>query len=457
MLPHSRKEVAVMCATKHKHMNLADRCKIEKSLNEHLSFAQIAKSISKDPSTVSKEVRLNLIIINKAGYGHRFNPCIHRDDCSITQLCSSCIHKNKGRFCRFCKMSCFKFCPNFKEEHCPKLDKPPYVCNGCEDFLKCPLRKHLYDASKAFMSYTEKKSVSRQGIIIAQQDIDFLNNLLVPLIKENKQSIHHVYLNHKDEICMSEKTLYKLIDSGYLQVRNIDLPLKVRRRNRKHPSTCKVDSKCRNGRTYEDYKSYMNENPDTSVEEMDSVIGTIGGKVLLTLHFTGCNLMLAFLRDRNDSQSVINVINQLYEVLGEEDFKKLFPLIKTDNGTEFSNPNALEFTIDEQGNKTRRTRIFYCNPSAPYEKGSCEVNHEFIRRILPKGSSFDLLTQEKVDLMMSHINSYGRGKFNGLSPIQIFKTLYGEDILSKLNIQEIQPDDINLSPALVKEATTNER
>lgn len=192
-----------MCATNHKHLTFANRLEIEKGLNDHLSFSQIAHSISKDPSTISKEVRLNLIVLNKAGYGHRFNPCIQRDDCSIIQLCSNCIHKNKGRSCRFCKMSCFKFCSDFKEEHCPKLNKPPYVCNGCNEFLKCPLRKHFYDASKAFVTYTEKKSLSREGIVITQQEIDFLNNLLVLLSeKRNNRFIMFISTTKMKFVCL---------------------------------------------------------------------------------------------------------------------------------------------------------------------------------------------------------------------------------------------------------------
>jgi IS30 family transposase len=97
----------------------------------------------------------------------------------------------------------------------------------------------------------------------------------------------------------------------------------------------------------------------------------------------------------------------MYGALGAECFKKLFPVLLGDNGSEFSNPKALEF--DEQGN--RRTRVFYCDPYSSFQKPNVELNHEFLRRILPKGSSFDHLAQEDIDLMMSHINSYSREKW----------------------------------------------
>jgi len=71
---------------------------------------------------------------------------------------------------------------------------------------------------------------------------------------------------------------------------------------------------------------------------------------------------------------------------------------------EFSNPLALEFAEDGD----RITSVYYCNPSSPFQKPTVENNHEFIRRVLPKGSSFDDLTQADINLMMEHINSYTR-------------------------------------------------
>ena len=128
---------------------------------------------------------------------------------------------------------------------------------------------------------------------------------------------------------------------------------------------------------------------------MDSVIGRVEGKCLLTIHFVETSLMLAFLRDSNTSASVIQIINLLDKFLGNKKFSRLFPVILTDNGSEFSNPKGIEKrdTIPRS-----RTNVFYCDPSAPYQKGACEVNHELIRRILPKGSSFDDLTQKDIFL-----------------------------------------------------------
>lgn len=121
---------------------------------------------------------------------------------------------------------------------------------------------------------------------------------------------------------------------------------------------------------------------------------------------------IAILRNSSTSKSVIDIFTKLYRHLGREAFTKMFPVILTDNGTEFSNPLRLE--VDENGEF--RTRVFYCDQNRPDQKGSIEVNHEFIRRVIPRGESLERYTQADINLLMSHINSYGRKKLNDKSP-----------------------------------------
>ena len=149
---------------------------------------------------------------------------------------------------------------------------------------------------------------------------------------------------------------------------------------------------------------------------------------------------------RNDSQSVIDIFNRLYLELRTDIFMELFPVLLADNGCEFSNPSAIE--LDAQGN--RRTTMFYCNASAPYQKGSCENNHELIRRVIPKGTDLGQYSQEQIDLMMSHINSYSRKKLGNKSPYEIFEFQYGRKILDTFHLQKTPADEIILSPDLLK-------
>lgn len=427
-------------------MNSHDRIIIDNALKDNLSFKAIARILNKDCTTISKEVRKHIKIRNIAGYGRIFNNCAKRMNCSkLNSACSICSNP-KTMNCSRCKQSCYKNCPDYIEEICPKLSKPPYVCNGCLDRNKCSLTKHFYYALQADKEYKLNLSDSRKGIVITEEEIDHLNSLLVPLINDKNQSIHHIYIHHSDEIMMSEKTLYKIIDAGLLKVRNIDLPRKVRYRKRKKISTYKVDKSCLEGRRYEDFLLFMKNNPDISIVEMDTVEGVKGESCLLTIHFTICNFMIAFKRAFNDSKSVTDYFDYLYELLGRKLFMKLFPVILTDNGAEFSNPKAIEF--DKNGN--RRTYLFYCHPSSPFEKGACEVNHELLRRIVPKGVTWNQYKQKDIDFMMSHVNSYAREKLNDKPPILLFKTLYGEEVPNLFNVTCIEPDDVNLSSSVIK-------
>ena len=287
---------------------------------------------------------------------------------------------------------------------------------------------------------------SRSGFALCEGELQTLDSKISPLLRQG-QSIHHIAVNHLDEVMKSERTLYAYINAGLFSARNIDMPRTVRMRPRKgKPKAMKVDKACRIGRTYEDYLSYMAEHPDTPIRQLDSEEGVKGGAVLLTVHFVEQSLQLAFLRQSNDSRSVTDVFERLYLELRCDVFIELFPLLLADNGSEFSNPKALEF--DGQGN--RRTRVFYCNPNAPYQKGSCENNHEMIRRIIPKGVDIGNYTQAQIDLMMSHINSYARKNLGDKSPYDLFEFQYGKKILDLFHLTRIPADEINLTPDLLK-------
>ena len=413
-----------------KHLSLDERFDTENGLSKNLSFKKISKNIGKNCTTISREIKNHYTVKNTGGIGRKFNNCIFRNNCPNRSKCR------------------LNNCDKFKEEKCRLLNNPPYVCNGCKYKHHCTLTKHFYDAAYAYNEYLSNLSESRSGVVIYQDEIDNLNNILTPLIKEQNQSIHQALLNNKNKIMFSEKTIYKYIDLGVLNVRNIDLPRKVRFRKRTKQTTIyKIDKKCLENRTYEDFEKYLEEHPDTPIVEMDSVEGKKGGKVLLTIHFVNCSFMLAFIREHNDAQSVIDIFNTIQQLLGINKFKELFVIILTDNGSEFSNPKEIEFDMNTG---EQRTQMFYCHPSSPFEKGSCEVNHELLRRILPKGTSFDDLSQKDINLIMSHINSYKRKKLNNVSPYTMFSTIYGKDTIDKLGIQEIEPNKVSLSKSILK-------
>lgn len=427
-----------------KHMTLDDRYTISKMLAEKQSFKQIASAIGKSCTSISREIRNHLEFRKTGAYAHPFNACVHRRNCSLALLCGQC--DSKRSCCSLCD-KCNSVCPDFLEEKCPKLDKPPYVCNGCPSKRNCTLEKRYYNARLADEEYRSVLSESRSGISYSEAELKHLDTIVSPLIRKG-QSINHICANNKDSLMVSESTLYRLIDYNLFSARNIDLPRKVHYCKRKKKKEFKVDKACLIHRTYEDFLRFRQEHPHLPITQIDTVEGVKGGKVLLTIHFVKAEFMLAFLRDSNDSQSVIDIFNRLYIELRCDIFISLFPVLLTDNGSEFSNPKAIEY--DAQGNP--RTRIFYCDASSPGQKGSAEKNHEFIRYVLPKGTSFDNLTQNDVSLLMDHINSYSRQSLGNKCPYEAFEFFYGTDILHRLNCHRIPPNEVNLTPALLKDS-----
>ena len=97
-----------------------------------------------------------------------------------------------------------------------------------------------------------------------------------------------------------------------------------------------------------------------------------------------------------------------------------------------------------------RSRLFYCDPSSPSQKGACENNHEFIRRIIPKSTDLGQHTQSQIYIMMDHINSYGRPELGDKSPYEMFEFYYGKEILDLLGINKIPANEIILKPELLK-------
>lgn len=429
-----------------KHLTLSQRILIETGLTENKSFSQIARELGKDPSTISKEVRRHSQIRERPDSGYTYPPCIKRADCKISFLCE----KQCGKFCKMCRKpgsKCIYICPDYQTADCEKLKHPPYVCNGCGKKNHCLMPRKFYSSKYAEDSYRSMLVSSREGINQTPQSIQKMNDLLVPLLKDKKQSIAHVYATHAEELGISRRTLYTYIHSGVFEVRAMDLRRAVRYKKRRTKTACSSkDRSYRQGHNYDDFLKYIKENPDSSIVEMDCVEGTKSGKALLTMIFRNCHLMLLFLIDHQNQECISEVFVWLETVLGVEGFRKLFPVILTDGGSEFANREALELSCDGR----KLTTVYYCDPYCFWQKGILEKNHEYIRYVLPKGSSFDHLTDEKIRLLMNHINSEKRDSLNGHSPYELSLLLLDNVLHENMGLTGIAPDDVCLAPVLLK-------
>jgi IS30 family transposase len=435
-----------------KHLTTTQRIKIEKGLNDGLSFSAIARSIDKHPSTVAKEVKKYRYFPPKENPKKplqcaRFKECQMRFLCDkkdCVKLCKSCYDVER-RITR-----CSLECPDYLLPHCPQIQKAPFVCNHCQKTKHCLKQQAFYSAQHADQSSHELLVSCRSGINQEPVDIALLDELISPLLKQG-QSLAHIYAFHGHVIPCSRRTLYNYIDKGIFTAKNIDLRRRVRYKCKPRKTgtrICLAAKEFRIGRTYEDFQKFIKEYPESSVVEMDTVEGgrENSKQAFLTLLFRNCSLMLIFVLKEKTQDYVIEVFDLLSERLGIDTFQQLFPVILTDNGSEFQFPTRLE--CDKNGEI--RTKVYYCNPNSSWQKGMLEKNHEYIRYVIPKGTSLDPYTQADAIKLMNHINSEARDSLNGCTPFRLSQLLLNNELHKLLKLREIPSDEVSLKPSLLK-------
>ena len=338
---------------------------------------------------------------------------------------------------------------DFKE--CDKTNRFPYVCNGCELKTRCRKKKYYYNYIKAQKNYDYLLEKSRIGIDMSIDEIDYWNDYFKDKIKNKNQPITHLFNNIKDEFPKSIQTFYNYVHKGYFSSINDEMlpraySYKPRKRTNEKP-TIRFDNVIRTGRTLKEMEKYIEKHPNANIVEMDTVIGKFEDKkCIMTLYFRNSKLMLMFLIDKYKTTSVSNVLKKIRRQLGSEVFTKLFEIILTDNGWEFSKPEDIEFN-SITGEK--EINVFYCEPYSSWQKGGIERNHEFIRYIIPKGITFDKLTNENIIDMMNNINNVSRRSLEYKTPYELFKNIYGDKITKKLHLIKLEKDEVNLSYKLL--------
>ena len=425
-----------------KHLTIEDRIYIQNELDKGTSFKDIARFLCKDPTTISKEVKARRASdwFHKGTFLNAKNFCTKRFRCKKTNACNKILLC--GVKCASCP-TCNQTCPDFQKECCSKLDRAPYVCNGCSKKINhCTIaHKYTYNARFADRKYRECLKDSRSGIAMTRQELHKKDKIITPLIDQG-QSPYQIVANHP-ELNLSVRSVYNYLDMGLLTARNVDLKRKVKFRPRKVHKSQISDRRVFNGRTYADFQQLHLE----SFVEMDTVHSAVGSsKTLLTFFFTREKLFLAFLMNRNTEGSVRLVLDRLEKRFGTFDFLTLFEYILTDRGAEFGDPDSLETGVTG----IQRTNIYYCDPMRSGQKGGIEQAHTMLRMILPKRTTFEFLTQWDVNLITSHINSTPRESLNGRTPYDVALEAFGTDALKAFQLRRIDPDKVILTPKLIR-------
>lgn len=395
------------------HLSYEDRKNIEDGLNENKSINQISKEINRSHSSILREIDRNKKYSEPSAWN---NYKINHPDLDLS---------------------------------CERLKHSPYVCNGCKSRSGCRKVRWTYYAREADNSYKEVKSEARKGINLTPEEVYKINSILTPLIKKG-QTINHLYINHPDILDFSKPSFYNYVNNGVFEFSPLDFPRIVKYKKRKNSKNRRTrkEREILINRKYEDFQKFINNHPDFNIVEMDTVEGLKDeNDCFLTLLWRKSKFMLIFKLESQTSEEVSRIFNILQTLIPYDDYKRLFEVILTDNGHEFFDVLNIE-CMHSTGEQV--TKLFFCDPHMSCQKGMIEKNHEFIRYILPKGSSFKNITQEDCDLFMNNINSLCRDSLNGKSPYEAMLFLCDEYVLKSLNCYYIKPDEVILNDSLLK-------
>ena len=387
---------------KNKHMTLDDRIEIQECLSKGMTFKAIGERIGKNQTTISREVKIHM-----------------------EPYTNSFVRTN---------------------EVCPKLLKAPFVCNGCEKKSRssCPYRRQLYTAKKAQAEYDTVLVESRTGIPLNKESFYETERIISEAV-QNGQHIYHIIQSNK--LPISTATVYRHIQKRYYSITPMDLPRAVKFKPRNSRESNYVPKWAREGRTFNDFLAFVEDNSDLPLVQLDTVIGRIGGKVIMTIHFVNSDFMIGVLLENKTAVEAANKIQGLKKELNSLGFNfgDIAPLLLTDNGGEFSNVSAFENDVDG----IAESHMFFCEPCSPHEKAEIEKNHTLLRDIVKTGTSFDDFTQEMVNLIFSHVNAVKRKQFNGKSAYDMFSFYYSEILASALGISFVPANEVIQSPKLL--------
>ena len=412
---------------KGKQITLNQRNKIEQMLNQRRRKFEIANELDKTHSTIAREINRHRIL-----KPHNVYKTPNMFNCKYFSNCKVCTDK----------------CKIFQPISCKDRDRNIGVCNNCSKLKTCNLDKYFYLAEKAHEQYRSTLTDSRQGVNLNTSELIELAHIICPLIKKG-QSIYTILNNHP-EIKLCEKTIYNYIEMGLFKdwgITNFSLKRKIRRRLPKKNLKKRKEPAIYIERTYTDYLEYKAQNPDVITTEMDTVYNNQLGPYIQTFIFENTSFMIGILHTNKTADSMSESLNKFQDKLSNKEYENLFSVLLTDRGSEFAKPQQFEINVNTG---EIRSKIFYCDPMQSSQKPHVENNHNFIREILPNGQDWSHLTQEKLDLMFSHINSTPRKNLGNKTPYEIFTYIYGEDLANKLNIQKILKDEVCSTPRLLK-------
>lgn len=373
---------------KWKHINFEQRKTITSGIAHKMKLKDIAELLYLDPTSVSKEVKRNRIIVEPI---------------------------------------------KLNNDICPTLKRWPYVCTNCKKRYKdCPFNKFIYNAVQAQKQADYNLKISRKGLDISSDEFKKLDSIIKKGIDNNK-SIYQIKIENKEIIDKSVTTLYRYINKGYLTTSRLDLPYAVKYKKRKHnkkyeySDNNKID---RTGHTYLDYLSYLHKNPGIYVWQLD-FLGSIktDSKSILTFILPNLQFTLLDIINKPDSSKIVNFFDTLEETIGTENFINLIPVILTDRDPCF---NDIEGICFSKITGEERCKLFFCDPYVSNQKPNVENLNKQLRLFFPKKSSVDKYTKQDIKQINYTLLNKPLKSLDSYTPKEAFIKVFGDELFNKL-------------------------
>ncbi|ARK20193.1 IS30 family transposase [Sporosarcina sp. P26b] len=276
---------------------------------------------------------------------------------------------------------------------------------------RTPYTAYFAETGQAIYERNRLQCGAKSKLLIASEFIDFACEKILDEDWSPDAVVGFISLQNEwiDRPTVSTKTLYNYIDLDILRVRNIDLPMKLRRNT-------KVKRIRRNrrilGMSIAERPVEIDNRQEFGHWEIDTVEGQKSDdNALLTLVERKTRNYYAILLDDQDHDSVDYAMNQLRQDFGEL-FPQVFKTITSDNGSEFSN-----LTTSLQG----VTDVYFARPYAPYERGSNERHNGLLRRYIPKGKAISDYSTASIQHIYQTLNQLPRKILNYRQPSVLFE------------------------------------
>jgi IS30 family transposase len=215
------------------------------------------------------------------------------------------------------------------------------------------------------------------------------------------------WLKKTDLQSVSPEWIYQYILTDKKAGGDLHAYLRCQKKRKKRYGSPDRRGQLKNRVSIDDRPAVVDERSRVGDWEMDLIIGNPGGSVLMTAVERKTRFTLIALAPNKTAETVKSAILETLSPLAAD--------VKTltyDNGKEFALHEAISQALNAQGH--------FAHPYHSWERGLNENTNGLIRQYAPKGSSFDSMTREDVEKIMTKLNNRPRKCLGFCTPNQVW-------------------------------------